>query len=330
MAGKFGSTFASQIARSRFRDGQWTQPERASLADLELHPAAHVLHYASTCFEGLKAYRHDDGTVRIFRLDRHVERMRNSARQLCLPEPDAALLHEMITGLVAAVRDEVPDYPAALYLRPVLLGLDPNIGSAARPSDEALLYVMASPVGDYFTAGDRALRLWVETERMRTTPEFGEVKTGGNYAAGLRLIRRARQQHDVDQVLFCPRGDVQETGAANFLLLDDQRVVTKRLDGSILPGVTRASLLEIARDAGYAVEERDLSVAEMLDFVAAGEAALSGTAAVLAPVGALVHEDGTQLVNGGIAGANTQRLQGFLTDIQSGRARDRFGWLTEV
>lgn len=330
MAGKFGSSFASQVTTCRFADGRWSRPGLSALANLELHPAAHVLHYASTCFEGLKAYRHDDGAVRIFRLDRHVERMRNSAHQLCLPEPGTEMLDGMIRELVSAVRDEVPAYPAALYLRPMLLGMDPNIGSAARPSDEALLCVMASPVGDYFATGDRALRLWVEDKRMRTTPEFGEVKTGGNYAAALRQIRRARERHDVDQVLFCPGGDVQETGAANFLLIDDKRVVTKRLDGSILPGITRASVLDIARDAGYTVEERDISVAEMLAFVADGEAALSGTAAVLAPVGALVHEGGTQLVNGGSLGDNTRRLRDLLTDIQSGRADDRFGWLTEA
>lgn len=330
MAGKFGSEFASQIASSSYRDGAWTTPALSAMGNFGFHPGAHMLHYGSSCFEGLKAYRHADGAIRIFRLDQHVARMRNSAGLLCLPQPDASMLTGMISELVAALRDEVPPYPAALYLRPVLIGTEANIGSAARPSEEALLYVLASPVGDYFTAGQRALRLWVEDTHMRTTPEFGEVKTGGNYAAALRHIRAARSSHNADQVLFCPGGDVQETGAANFLLIDSERVITKQLDGSILPGITRASLLDIARDTGQQVEERDISIEEMLAFVRTGEAALSGTAAVLASVGALLHSSGEHLVAGGEGGPATKRLRGLLTDIQSGRAADRFGWLTEV
>lgn len=330
MAGKFGSEFASQLATCRYSNGNWAAPERSAMRDFQFHPGAHMLHYGSSCFEGLKAYRHADGAIRIFRLDQHVERMRNSAHLLCLPQPDTALLRDMICELVAALRDEVPPYPAALYLRPVLIGTEANIGSAARPSEEALLYVLASPVGDYFTAGERALRLWVEDTHMRTTPEFGEVKTGGNYAAALRHIRRARAAHDADQVLFCPGGDVQETGAANFLLIDDASVITKRLDGSILPGITRASLLDIARAAGQRVEERDISIEEVLEFVRTGEAALSGTAAVLASVGTLVHSSGVHTVAGGDGGPATKRLRSLLTDIQSGRAPDRFGWLTEI
>ncbi|MDH3587858.1 MAG: branched-chain amino acid aminotransferase [Gammaproteobacteria bacterium] len=330
MAGQFGSKFASHYATSSFRNGCWTPGEIVPVAKLLLHPAAHVLHYGSTCFEGLKAYRHEDGSVHIFRLDRHVERMRNSARLLCLPEPDEEHLSRTICGLVAASRDEVPAYPSALYLRPVLIGVDPNIGSAARPSDDALLYVLASPVGEYFQAGENPLRLWLEDRQMRTTPEFGEVKTGGNYASALRHVMQAKENHGVDQVLFCPNGDVQETGAANFLLLNDEAVITKRLDGSILPGITRASILELARQAGYRVEERDIDIAEMLEWVKTGEAALSGTAAVLAGVGALLHGTHEYPVNGGQIGANTKRLRTLLMDIHSGRRPDSAGWLTKI
>ncbi|MBT8136577.1 MAG: branched-chain amino acid aminotransferase [Gammaproteobacteria bacterium] len=329
-ASKFGSQFAARFAHSSYADGSWLPAQIEPVATLSLHPAAHVLHYASTCFEGLKAYRHADGSVHLFRLDRHVARMQRSAELLCLPVPPADHLASMIAGLVDKVRDEVPDYPSALYLRPVLVGVDPNIGSAAHPTRDALLYVLASPVGSYFAKGASTLRLLVETEHMRTTPEFGEVKTGGNYAAGLRRVVDARAAHGVDQVLFCPGGDVQETAAANFLLLNDKKVVTKRLDGSILPGITRASVLKLAGQAGYQVEERDIEVAEMLEWVKTGEAALSGTAAVLTPVGALVHDGREHPVGDGQAGRNTQRLCEVLMAIHGGRAADTHGWLTRV
>ncbi|NND61125.1 MAG: branched-chain amino acid aminotransferase, partial [Gammaproteobacteria bacterium] len=311
----FGSHFASLMIASHYGDNSWTPIELMQTSELSFHPGAHVLHYSSTCFEGLKAYRHDDGSVHIFRLDRHVKRMQNSAASLCLPVPPVEMLDEMMRRLVEAVRDDVPHYPSSLYLRPVLLGLDANIGSAAKPSHEALLYIVASPVGDYFEAGERPLRLWIEEHAMRTTPQFGEVKTGGNYASALQHFMRAKKKYAVDQVLFCPGGDVQETGAANFLLINNDCVLTKRLDGSILPGITRASLLQLAATSGYRVEERDITVEEMLQFVENGEAALSGTAAMLAGVGELLRGDEVHKVNGGEIGDNTRRLRRMLADI---------------
>lgn len=326
----FGSQFASQMAVSSYTAEAWSPPEIVAVHDLRLHPGAHVLHYGSTCFEGLKAYRQSGDHIRIFRLDRHIARMRNSARQLCLPVPEPALLEDMICGLVDAVRDEVPGYPSALYLRPLLYGSEANIGKAARPSEQAQLVVMASPVGSYFQAGERPLRLWIEDRHMRSTPGFGAVKTGGNYAAALRPFITAKQEHNVDQILFCPGGDVQESGAANFLLIDEQRVVTKQLDGTILPGITRASILDLARHAGLRVEERDIGLEEMLDFVKTGEAALSGTAAVLAGIGTLLHGRNEYPVNDGQVGPHTKRLRSMLTGIQSGEQPDIFDWLRTV
>lgn len=330
MAGQFGSQFASRFSSCVFENGAWSSPEIGPVDKLNLHPAAHVLHYSSSCFEGLKAYRHSDGKVRIFRLDRHIARFQNSARILSLPQPDTQQLAQMIRELINAISDEVPDPPAALYLRPVLIGTDPNIGNAAHPSSNALLYVLASPVGQYFTKGEKALRLWIEDQHMRSTPAFGQVKTGGNYACALGHVIKARQKHAADQVLFCPGGDVQETGAANFLLLNDKAILTKRLDGSILPGVTRASLIELATDAGYQVEERDFGLEEMFAWAKTGEAALSGTAAVLAGVGTLVHGSGEYTVGNGQVGSNTQRLRALLTGVQRGTEADKYGWLTEV
>lgn len=330
MATSFGSEFAPRMGVCHYRDGTWTAHELAPLEPLALHPAAHALHYGSVCFEGLKAYRWDDGSVHIFRLDRHVARMRASAGYLCLPVPDVALLANLIRDVVDAARDVIPAYPGALYLRPVLMGTEPNIGAAARSSTEALLYVLASPVGDYFEGGGRPLKLLIEDQQMRTTPQMGQVKTGGNYAAAVRQIMDAREKYQADQVLFCPGGDVQETGAANFLLLAQGKILTKRLDGSVLPGVTRDSLLKLAAGDGYEVDERDFEVAELLEWIVNGEAALSGTAAVLAAVGTVVYQDRELPVKDGQTGPHTERLRRRLMRIQSGRDPDMFGWHTKV
>lgn len=329
-AAAFGTTFTSRMAVAWFRDGAWSDWRIQDTQPLSLHPAAHVLHYASTCFEGLKAYRWEDGSIRVFRLQRHVERMRASARLLCLPVPEPALVTEMTTALVDACRVEVPAAPGALYLRPTLIGTMPNIGAAAGVTTEAMLYVLASPVGDYFQGGARPLRILVDDHHLRAPPDFGMAKTGGNYASALRHIMQARETYGVDQVLFCPGGDVQETGASNFLLLSDDEILTKKLDGSFLHGVTRDSVLQLGARLGYRITERDLNVQELLAWIEHGEAALSGTAAVLAGVGTLVYHDRRLTVGDGELGRNTLRLRDALTEIQAGRAPDPFGWLTEV
>ncbi len=256
---------------------------------IEISPAAHVLHYASTCFEGFKAYRWKDGSINVFRMDRHIERMRQSARQLVLPEPPEALLAGMITSVIDRCRAQVPEAPGALYLRPLLFGTLANIGAAATPSSEATLIVMASPVWDYFAQGMKPLRIYVEEEKSRTAAHLGMVKTGGNYAAAMGPTLAARKQFNADQVLFCTGGQVQETGAANFLLIRPGRILTRSLDTTFLHGVTRDSLLTMAREQGMTVEERPFSVDEMIEWVRDGEAALSGTAAVLAGVGTLIR-----------------------------------------
>ena len=327
--GSFGSTFSEWMTIAHYRNGCWSEFEFTELAPLELHPAAHVLHYASTVFEGLKAYRHEDGSVHLFRVDRHAERMQESAALLALPIPESGQLQTMIHALVDRCRDNVPSYPGTLYLRPTLIGTQANIGSAASASDEACLYVIASPVGDYFGA-DKALKLVMDDVHMRATPEFGMAKTGGNYASALRYILRERARCGADQVLFCPGGDVQETGATNFLLLSDDEVVTKPLDGSFLHGVTRDSLLQIAADAGYRVTERNLSIDDVLDWITRGEAAVSGTAAVLSGVGTLVHHGVEHQVGDSSVGVNTRRLRELLSDIHRGQGEDRHGWLTRV
>lgn len=326
----FGTVLADEMAIASYRDGKWGAQEIRPLGPIEISPAAHVLHYASSCFEGFKAYRWADGSVNLFRMDMHIERMRQSARRLFLPEPDAGQLQAMVIEVINRVRDQVPEPPGALYLRPLLYGTLPNIGAASQPSHEATLLVLASPVWDYFTGGMKPLRIFVEDRTHRTAEHLGVVKTGGNYAAAMGPTLAARKKYNVDQVLFCPGGSVQETGAANFLLIREGRILTRSLDSTFLHGVTRDSLLTMAREEGFEVDERVFDVAEMLEWVKTGEAALSGTAAVLAGVGTLVHDGKEHTVGTGDVGPVTRRLRAQLVAIQTGEAPDRHGWTRSV
>lgn len=328
--GDFGSAFCSKMTRSRFVDGAWSACRLEPLGPLALHPGAHGLHYGSTCFEGLKAYRHPDGSTQVFRLDRHVARMRHSARVMSLPVPGEDLLWEMVCSVVAAVREEIPAAPGALYIRPLLVGTLESVGAAAYGSPEAELVVMVCPVGDYFEGGVKPLRIALEETRDRAAPGFGWVKTGSNYAAALSTVVHARETWGANQVLFCPDDDVRETGAANFLLFDDGVIRTKPLDDTILHGVTRLSVLELAPSLGFDVDERPLAVNELMERVPHAEAALSGTAAVLVPVGTLIRHGQDHTVGDGEMGPMTTRIREALTAIQSGAAPAPEGWLTCV
>jgi branched-chain amino acid aminotransferase len=325
----FGSVFTDLMAIATYQDGAWSGFELVPTGALSLHPAAHALHYCSSCFEGFKAYRRADGGIHVFRLDRHIERLRQSARQLVLPEPEGKLVRGMVLALVDRSRGEVPESPGSLYVRPLLFGTTQNIGAAATPADQATLVVLASPVWDYFAGGMKPLRILM-APAARSAPHLGVVKTGGNYAAALGPTLAARREHQADQVLFCPGGEVQETGAANFLLLRERQILTRSLDSTFLHGVTRDSLLTLARDLGYTVQERIVTVAETLEWVANGEAALSGTAAVLAGVGTLIWQGREVPVADGGVGPVTRALRAALVDVQRGTTPDRFGWLTAV
>lgn len=328
----FGSVFMPEMAISWFDGEGWSEAQVVASDSISLHPGAHVLHYASTCFEGLKAFRHQDGSVKLFRMDRNIERFAQSSRLLALPEIDTAATEKMILDIVGRFADEVPAPPGSMYIRPTHFGTEAAIGKAAAPSLTSCQYILLSPVGDYFAGGDKALRLLVDDAGMRCAPHNGMIKSGGNYASALQPIMKARAEANADQVLFAPGGDVQETGAANFLLIDGDEIITKALDESFLHGVTRDSILTIARDLGMKVSERELSVDELMERAAKPgcEAALSGTAAVLAPVGTLIYQGKEMKVGNGEVGETTIKLRSTLNDIQWGKAEDTRGWLTSL
>ncbi len=328
----FGSLFGDQITiAKREAGGEYEYSGSAEqMENFSMHPATHALHYGSTCFEGLKAFRQQDGSLAIFRLDDHAARMTKTVAQLYMAVPDTELVKTMIIDAVEANAAYAPDSPGSLYIRPTLIGTQINIGAAATPSDSSMLFVFCSPVGDYFAGGVRPLTIHVETETPRTTPQFGRAKAGANYAMALGPTLDAKAAHGADQVLFASEGDITETGAANFFLVDDDRLITRELDDSFLHGVTRSSVLAIGADLGYRIEERHISLEELAEHAGRGEAFLSGTAAVIAPVGTLKLHGETVSVGDGQPGANTLKLRQALTDIQIGAAPDAHGWLTPV
>ena len=322
----FGTLLTSHMAVATYSGG-WSQSEIKPVGPIEISPAAHMLHYASTCFEGFKAFRRADGSVHVFRMDRHIQRLQQSTRQLVLPEPDPAQVADMVRAVINRCRDAVPEAPGALYLRPIIFGTTANIGAATTPTTEAMLVVLASPVWDYFAGGMKPLRILVDDEHTRSAAQMGMVKTGGNYAAAMGPTLAARAKYQADQVLFCPGGEVQETGAANFLLIRDGELMTRGLDTTFLHGVTRDSLLTLARDRGFKVSERVFGVQDMLEWVKSGEAALSGTAAVLAGVGTLIYRGTEYRVANGDVGQQTRALRAELVAIQQGESPDPHGWL---
>lgn len=332
MAGAFGTVFMPEMSISWFDGNGWTTPQMVASDHIPIHPAAHVLHYSSTCFDGQKAFKHSDGSVYTFRIEDNIERFAQSSRLLHLPTIDQDVTKEMTMALLEKYADDVPDTPGSMYIRPTHIGTDVSIGKAAAPSSTSAVYILLSPVGDYFASGDKALKLLVDEHDMRCAPHVGMVKSGGNYASALHPIMSARAEHDVDQVLFSPDGIVQETGASNFIMIDGDELITPALNTSFLHGITRDSILTLARDAGYRVNECELSVSEVIERAQKPEteASLPGTAAVLAPVGELLYAGKTYTVGSGKPGPKTLALRKRLNDIQWGLAKDTHGWLTKV
>lgn len=320
----WGSVFSPTMPLARFDGTSWSAAEVVPIESFRIHAGAHALHYGSACFEGLKAHRQPDGSAKPFRADAHAARLRTSAARLCLPVPPAELVAEMIDQAVNTNVATVPSPPGSLYLRPTLLGTDESVGKAATPSDAAVFYVLSCPVGDYLPP--RPLVISVETDQPRTTPQFGRVKAGANYAMAVSTIMAARERDGADQVLFAPGGVLQETGASNVALLDGRRFVTPMLTDAYLHGITRDSLVRLARARGWDVEEREITVDETLERIArpAAELILIGTAAVLSSTGTLVVDGERHQVGTPGATPGADELRAALIDIQTGRTP--FDW----
>jgi branched-chain amino acid aminotransferase len=309
-----------------------------------MDPASAVLHYAQEIFEGLKAYKHPDGSVWAFRPEANAARMQRSARRLALPELPVEDFVNAVAELVAVDVDWVPSgHEQSLYLRPFMFASEAFLG--VRPANEVRFIVIASPVGAYFAGGIKPVSIWLSENYTRAAAGgMGAAKTGGNYAASLAAQLEAGE-HGCDQVVFLDaveRRWVEELGGMNvYLVYRDGRLVTPELTGTILEGVTRDSILALAQEQGLSVEERRIGIDEWRDGVASGdisEVFACGTAAVVTPVGRLVWDGGEAVtpVAGDANGTGDQigpvagRIRSALLDVQYGRAEDTYGWMRRL
>jgi branched-chain amino acid aminotransferase len=321
-------------------DRGWHDARVVPYGPVELDPSAIVLHYAQEIFEGLKAYRWADGSIVSFRPEANAARLRASARRLAIPELSEELFLESLRQLIAVDHDWVPSAGGeqSLYLRPFVIATEPGLG--VRPSTEYRYLVIGSPAGAYFKGGIKPVSVWLSTEYVRASPGgTGAAKFGGNYAASL-LAQAEAAANGCDQVVWLDaieRRYVEEMGGMNLFFVFGSggaaRLVTPELSGSLLPGITRNSLLQLAGDAGFAVEERKIDVEEWRKGVAAGditEVFACGTAAVITPVSQVKFGDGEFTVGDGTPGEVTMALRDTLTGIQRGTFADTHGWMARL
>ena len=327
----FGTSFTDHMVDICWSEkGGWHRPRVQPYGPISLDPAAAVLHYGQEIFEGIKAYRHADGSVHTFRADRNAARLQKSARRLALPELPAEYFIQALKELIAVDGAWVPSgVDQSLYLRPFMFAKEAFLG--VRPAKKVAFYVIASPAGAYFTGGAKPVRIWLSENYARAGKGgTGAAKTGGNYASSL-LPQAEAYEKGCDQVVFLDQHrNVEELGGMNVVFVfKDGRIVTPESD-SILEGITRDSLLQLAEDRGLTVERRAVSLDEWRDGVASGdivEVFACGTAAVVTPIGALVgdgFEDEQPL------GELALSLRDELTDIQYGRREDTHGWLIRL
>lgn len=334
---KFGQEFTDHMARATWDvDSGWHDFRVEAYAPLLLDPATAVFHYAQEIFEGLKAYRHNDGSVWSFRPEANAARLAASARRIALPEVSEEMFLASIESLVHTDVEWVPSVPgSSLYLRPFMFASEPFIG--VRSAHKVDYLVIASPVGAYFGSGFTPVSIWVEREYHRAGPGgTGAAKFGGNYAASLLPQQRAMEQ-GCDQVCFLDAATgsrIEELGGMNvFFVTADGALHTPALSGSILAGITRGSIIEFARARGREVIEREITLDEVRSAVASGEfveAFACGTAAVVTPIGLLKGTDFELQINSGQAGPVTEEIYQSITDIQYGRADDEFGWMRRL
>ena len=334
----FGRVFSDHMVVINYTLGRgWHDARVQARAPIQMDPAASVLHYAQEIFEGMKAYRTQDGGAALFRADANARRFAESARRMAMPPLPEALFLESVRALVAADRDWIPGQEGgALYLRPFMFASEVFLG--VRPAHEYLYMVIGSAVGAYFKSGTPAVSLWVSQDYTRAAPGgTGTAKCGGNYAASL-LAQSDAIARGCDQVVFLDaveRRWVEELGGMNiFFVFDDGSMLTPPLGGTILPGITRDSILTLARDRGIAVREERYGIDQWRADAQSGrlrEAFACGTAAVVTPIGTVRSVEGAFTIgDGGSAGPLTQALRTALVDIQRGLAPDPHGWVEKL
>ena len=333
----FGMYFTDHMAVATWTaaDG-WHDSAIVPYGPFSLDPATAMLHYAQQVFEGLKAYRHPDGTIWTFRADKNAQRLTRSAQRLALPTLSAEDFLSSIEELVAADAAWVPTAPEqSLYLRPFMFATEAFLG--VRAAKRVTYCCIASPAGSYFASGLKPVSIWISTIYSRAAPGgTGAAKCAGNYAASL-IAQQEAADNGCDQVMFADATEhcwLEELGGMNvYLITSDNELVTPELTGSILEGVTRDSILTLAADFGLTPIERRIAISDLLDGLASGtvtELFACGTAAVITPIGMLKNDTGSYHVGSGESGETTLALRQKLLDIQYGRAKDTYGWLRRI
>lgn len=328
----FGRVFSDHMLEVKYQDGQWKQAEIKPFGTIEVSPALNTLHYAQSVFEGTKAYYVDEETVHLFRLDKNYERMMKSCERMCIPTLEKEVFEQGILELVKLDHQWVPQKEGnTLYIRPLACAFDPVI--AARVSDNYRFYVMTSPVGSYY---EKPVKLTTSQKYVRAVKGgVGETKTAGNYAASLYPAQKAKEK-GFDQVLWLDAFEhqyVEEVGTMNIFFVIDGVLVTPDLQGTILPGVTRESVIELANHWDMPVEQRRISIDEVMEAGRNGtleEVFGAGTAAVIAPVKEIHHDGESFEVHAENRGPIGQKLYDTITGIQRGKIEDPFGWITPV
>lgn len=333
---KFGTIFTDHMFMMNYEVGKgWFDPRIVPYHKIELEPSAMVFHYAQEMFEGLKAYKTEDGRTLLFRPDKNIERANNTNRRICIPEIPEEDFLQAIKAVVKQDEAWIPTKPGtSLYIRPFIIATDPFLG--VRPSDTYLFMIILSPVGAYYPEGLNPVKIWIEDDYVRAVKGgIGEAKTGGNYVASIKSQVKAHDE-GYSQVLWLDgveRKYIEEVGAMNIFFKINGTVVTPKLNGSILPGVTRNSVIALCKNWGLPVEERRISIDEIFEAHKAGtleEVFGTGTAAVISPVGQLRWEDHIMKVQDGGIGEISQKLYDTITGIQLGKLEDTNNWTVEV
>jgi len=332
----FGRTFTDHMFLMDYTEGVgWHDPRIVPYADLTLSPASMVFHYGQEMFEGMKAYKGQDGEPYLFRPEMNGKRANATTDRLCIPQIPVSDFVQAVGALVSLDRDWIPAEPGtSLYIRPFIIATEPFLGVA--PAKNFLFVIILSPSGLYYASGLKPVGIWVEDDYVRAVRGgVGFAKTGGNYASALIAQEKAHKE-GYAQVLWLDgieRKYIEEVGSMNIFFKIDGKVITPALSGSILPGITRDSVKTLCRDWGLTVEERPLSIDEVFAAYRSGtleEVFGTGTAAVITPVGTLRYQDEIMTIADGETGALSGKLYDTVTGIQRGEIADKYGWRIKV
>ncbi|MCL2370014.1 MAG: branched-chain amino acid aminotransferase [Firmicutes bacterium] len=331
----FGKYFTDHMVVMEYDNGKWEDPQIMPYAPLSLDPSTCVFHYAQGIFEGLKAYKAEDGSVRLFRPRDNFRRMNDSASRVCIPSFDENKIYDALIELIKLDVDWIPsEQGTSLYIRPSIIAIDNTLG--VHPSHKYLFFIIMCPVGAYYASGFGAIKLFVEEQYIRAAKGgTGGHKVIGNYAASLKAASNATAR-GYAQVMWLDAKEhkyIEEVGSMNIFFVFGNELITPALSGSILPGITRLSVIELAKSKGWKVTERPISIDEVVKGVSSGKCSEifgTGTAAVISPVGAFLYNGKEHIVGDSKTGKVASSFFDELTGIQTGKITDKFGWSIKI